>query len=225
MLHKILEKLRFLGANGLAAVMDLGVGALLAVVISLYSGAAVTPLTLAFGALLAVLPDFDVVPRILTLRWVRTDHHDTLLHKPAFLMMVAGAIAYFFGDQLWLVIALVCLTYHYLHDTAWRQQDNTSGISWLWPFSARCVTWTGLYDRTSLNRTHQEWLNHYWLRPSHKALVEICTGLVTFSLGVYLSGLISLLIIPVLVVVAALFVWVTAPLVSKSSQTRSSETL
>jgi hypothetical protein len=198
------NKILFL-ANGMAAVMDFGVGALIAVVISLAFDSTITPITLLLGGIFALLPDFDVLPHILMGKEVTFDHHQTLWHRPALVLVVVGGLLYVFGTTTWCVIAVICLIYHYLHDTGWV--SKATGIAWLWPFSARAFSWFGFYDQVPSD--HHPWLQNYWCTPTARSVSELGIGISSLVLALHLSELdMFWYAVPCIFIGSTMFVWV-----------------
>ncbi len=168
-------KLRIFIANTLAGALDLCMGVFFTTGILAAFGLKPALWQLAVGATLAILPDFDIVPTVLRGREATGNHRVSLMHRPLLILPLATLIAYAIGGTVWLCIALVCVTWHYLHDTPPLSQG---GIAWAWPFDTRYWSWFGPkppLDDTGL--THHEWLKRYWMRPSRLSVTEIGTGL------------------------------------------------
>lgn len=170
----LLLRLRFLGANALAAVMDFGVGAMIAVSVSSYFGSEILPWTFFIGGCLALLPDLDLVPNVISGRSASFDHHKTLFHRPLVLIPAASLLAFVLAGPTWALIAAVCVAYHYLHDTGWV--SKSTGISWFWPFSERFWSWRGAYEATPNVPHHHAWLKRYWFAPTRKSVSELTVG-------------------------------------------------
>ena len=208
-MHRVLKKLQYLGANAMAAVMDFGVGALIAVSISALLGVEVSTATFLLGGVLALVPDFDVVPRIFSLQFVDFDHHATLFHRPLIMIPVTAFIALLLGGVIWFWIALVCVAYHFLHDIGWTRGSYT-GIALFWPLSDKCWSWFGSYEQPE-QFPHRAWLDTFWLKPTKKSVGELTVGLIAFLVALSIAGTYSplLVLIPVLIVLGSLFVWLT----------------
>ena len=203
-MYRLPNKLAILVANGLAAVMDFGVGALIAVLLLQLFSLPVTPLALLLGGTLALLPDFDVVPSILLGRNVYFDHHQTLLHRPLLVLFIIGLVSYFLGGEVWLYISLACLVYHYFHDTGYF--SLVTGIAWLWPFSPRPVSWWGFYDQ--IPSDHHVWLKRFWFQPTLKSVTELSTGVAALAGAILIAGLSNIwLLLPLFFVVIILTLW------------------
>lgn len=184
-------KFLILSANGLAALMDFGVGAFIAVLMAPFFGSEPTLFHLLFGGVLALLPDFDIVPTIFQGKSVAFDHHQTPLHRPLLMLTLVPATVFFFGGVLYASIAYTCLLWHFLHDTQWTRTYE-SGIAWLWPFSG--AYWSIYGPHAPVYTTdHHEWLRRYWLIPSRRSVSEISTGTLCLALAALtLSGSLAL---------------------------------
>ena len=200
----------FVGAKCMAAVMDFGVGALMAVGILMYFEQEVTMYTFVIGGFLALIPDMDVVPSLMRGRSLQFDHHQSLFHRPLLVIPLATPAAYLLGGPIWGLIALLATTYHFLHDTGWF--TDTTGISWLWPFSPHCWSWNRSYPVPGHVDQH-EWLGQHWLRPTTKSMIEIGLGLLALMSVAFITTPPNPLpvLAAVLIVLGTAFVWFIAP--------------
>lgn len=114
---------------------DIGLGLLVAVLVSHLFGAPVTWGLAAFCVVMALLPDIDFLIEHYkhgSVGGTVVREHRELIHFPAIYLPIALAIGIMFG-ALWGVAFALCLLAHFLHDTVgigW-------GIKWLWPLSRR----------------------------------------------------------------------------------------
>ncbi len=219
-MEHFLQTLVFIGAKCMAAVMDFGIGALIAVSTLLYFDQEVAWYTFIIGGFMALIPDMDVLPSMMRGKSLEFDHHQTLFHHPLVILPIAVIGAYLLGGFVWALIAAISITYHFLHDTGWF--TDTTGISWLWPFSKRCWTWHGSYPVPGHIDQHV-WLGRHWLRPTTKGMIEIGVGVTALGIVVYLQNFTSLLpvLLANLILLGTAFVWLTARQLSKSRQTET----
>lgn len=155
---------RWMIGNALAAALDAAVGMFL---VALFGALTETPVALphlALGALLALLPDADLLPGVL-LKDVQGNHRTTYFHKPVLLVPLAAGIAYGAGGGYWALVAGACVLWHYLHDTI-------EGITWLWPLSPKFYSFKGPKDDL-LVVDHGQWLERTWLNPNERSQTEL----------------------------------------------------
>ena len=128
-------KRRFIlySANLMAAVMDAGIGMLIAALISTAAGVTLPWYGLMLGAMFALLPDLDLVPSVLWRGVLTFDHRQTLFHRPLLFIPLVTAVTYLMGGSVWASIAFTAVLWHFLHDTNFL--DDTYGVAWFWPFS------------------------------------------------------------------------------------------
>lgn len=139
---------------------------------------------LAVGAVLAVLPDFDIVEPILLGREVTSNHHLTLMHRPIVLIPLATLGAWAVGGEAWGLVAFLCVAWHYVHDTPPLGLD---GIAWLWPFDTRYWSLWGPKEPRAASMTHYGFLETYWLRLSPMLCMELGAGLMALALAVAIA--------------------------------------
>lgn len=117
-----------------AACLDFAVGILIAVLLWRYVYKEMPSFGVMFGGgALALLPDIDTLPGIFGLMEHPEDHHRLLTHYPLIMLPLGGFIglyvgAWFGNAYRGLTLALLCITWHFIHDTPGR-------IAWLMPFS------------------------------------------------------------------------------------------
>lgn len=161
----------------MAGSLDVGVGMLIAASLSFaYGLEAHPPYVLVFGALFALLPDFDIVLPILKGN-IEGNHRLTLFHAPLLTLGIVaffGAIGSFYaGNIFWLVCPLVCVLWHYIHDTEGWFLGN-GAIAWAWPYRKTTYTFKG---PTILEEgSHDEWLTTNWLKPASLSIKELGLG-------------------------------------------------
>ena len=180
-----MEKLRMLLGNALAGFLDLSMGAALAAITLSAFGMRPELWHLAVGAALAVLPDFDILLPILRMREVTGNHHATLMHRPLLVMPAAALAAFLLGGPAWGLAALLCVSWHFAHDTPPLGMD---GIAWLWPFDERYWSPYGAAEPRISGLPHYEWLRKYWLTPSPLLLMEIGAGLMALALALLIAS-------------------------------------
>jgi hypothetical protein len=195
-----MDRLIILAANALAGFLDFCVGACVAVCILKYFGAPTPLWVLPIGSLFALLPDFDIVYPILVGLDFKWNHHTTLMHRPIFLLPVAAIVAYGIAGPVWTLIAFVCVSWHYVHDSRLLGGDH---IDWLWP----------LRESPHLPGDPPRWLRLYWLRPSKKSVAEVCIGLLLLILALKLAHFYIVAVIGIpLITFGVIAVWIVARL-------------
>lgn len=178
-----MQKLRILIANGLAGSLDLAMGALIAAATLSSLGIEVELWHLAIGAVLGVLPDFDIVGPILLGHEVEGNHHTTLMHRPILVIPAAALAAYILGGQAWGLVAFLCVAWHYVHDTPPLSQG---GIAWLWPLDSRYWSLWGPKEPHAGHMDHHEWLRQNWMRVSAMLCMELGAGLMAITLALFI---------------------------------------
>lgn len=175
--------LRLIG-NGMAAALDVSIGMLIAALIARAISLDIEPYHLLAGALLALLPDFDIFLPVLK-DDVGGLHRETLMHRPALILplsAIAGAAAsYYTGTSFWLFCSIICPLWHYLHDTSgwWF---GAGGIAWAWPINDTLYTLKGPW--TPPHHEHAAWVEREWLTPSALSSKEIGAGSIASGLAV-----------------------------------------
>lgn len=186
--------------------MDFGVGALIATATFYFLGDGVPEFAWLVGGMLALLPDFDIVPTIFGGHFVTFDHHQTLLHRPLLMIPFATFVALILGGVLWACIAFLCVFYHFLHDTGWN--TKRTGTTWFWPFQDGFVAPHGIYTLQN-PYSHHEWMNRYWFVPSKRSVSEIAIGATSlalaFSIADWYWPLSSVLVLGVLLMASLLW--------------------
>lgn len=202
-----MQRVHLLLTNLLPAVLDFGVGAFLAVLILSMYGESIPAWAFLAGGLLALLPDMDIVPSILSGESTPFDHHQTYFHRPVLMLIMVGTIGYWLAGAVWALIAILCLVWHFLHDTGWL--STSSGIAWLWPASNKFISWYGLYVPVK-HPDHHGWLKLNWCRPTLLSVSEISLGIVLLYGALLLSGIQYAYFLPSLLVVLTATVWGSA---------------
>lgn len=168
----------------MAGFLDLSMGALIASATLSALGVEVLPWHLAVGAVLAVLPDFDIIPAILTTQKGIENHHTTIMHRPLFLIPLAALVAYGLGGSAWELVAILCVAWHFVHDTP---PLSAGGIAWAWPMSEKFISLYGVKDPQPGELKHDEWIQTYWLRLTARSVSEISIGVVALVLAVAIA--------------------------------------
>ena len=192
------QRFLFLAASTLAAGMDFGIGMAIASLVTNWFGTHAPWYVLGIGGVLALLPDFDLIPSVIRCASPTFDHHQSPFHRPLLVLPISILIAYLFFGQMWAVITGICVLAHYIHDTNFI--SNTYGIAWFWPFSDLYWSPHGLFI-SSGNTSHTDWLQANWLQPSILSIREITTGLLGVSIALYQSNISVLVICKILLVV------------------------
>lgn len=134
--------------------------------------------------MLAVLPDFDIIPAILLNQEGIENHHTTLMHRPLVVLPAAALAALTLGGSAWALVAFLCVAWHYLHDTP---PLSPGGIAWLWPIDRRFMSLYGAQEPHPGALKHEEWIKACWLRPTLRSTSEIGIGLVALILAVIIA--------------------------------------
>jgi LexA-binding, inner membrane-associated putative hydrolase len=183
----MVDKLFILSANALAAFMDFGIGTAIAALVAYSYDVSLPWYLLFFGGILALVPDFDLVPSVFRGISPTFDHRQTPFHRPLLVLPLVVVIAYQLGGEMWLMIASICVFGHYLHDTNFI--GTSYGLAWFWPFSKQYWSIFGSYE-PELPKIgyHHEWLKQNWLQPSVLSVREIGAGVIGLSIAMWMSG-------------------------------------
>lgn len=201
-----MQKLLMFAAVGMAMFMDYAFGVLTIAGVSTYFGVPLEFWQVAAGALLALLPDVDLIWPILSGNHkAETAHHTSLMHRPIVLLPVATATAWYLGGWFWATVTFICVFYHFLHDT---KNFCDSGLEWFWPFSEK--EWYFFGSEKPLPKLGvQEWIEDRWLRPSSRSVGEIGAGSLALAVGTgILYGMQVALIVVGVVILGTCMVWV-----------------
>ena len=191
------RSLHILGANAMAAFMDFGIGTLVAAVVAFSFDIALSWQYLLLGGLLALLPDVDIIPSIITGRSAQFDHRQTIFHRPLLIITAATTISWCIGGEMWAIITFFAVIWHFVHDTNFI--DMTYGIAWLWPFSDMYWYFYGPFTPNP-GMEHHTWLERYWLKPTFLSVREILIGAVALLAA---GSLMHLSLLPVAVICGA----------------------
>ena len=170
-----MSKLRWFGGSALVAYLDLCVGALIGALVFPLFAIEVTVVTLAVSAILALLPDFDLIIPVLR-GHVDNNHRTTLWHRPIVVLPTATIAAWIVGGPGWGAVTFICVLWHYIHDTP-PIGDEGSGIAWAWPWSERFITPLVILDPQPWdNYQHTTALEREWLTPTPRSIAEMAIG-------------------------------------------------
>lgn len=81
------------------------------------------------GAIIAALPDLDILVALSQKKILNLTHRNTIFHKPLLFMAIPALILAFI-HPFWALLWALPLFFHYLHDTV----GESSGIQWFSPF-------------------------------------------------------------------------------------------
>jgi hypothetical protein len=165
---------------GMAAFMDFGMGMTIGAMVS-YLGETVIPFWyLAIAGVLAFLPDFDIIPKLLITRTVEdgANHHESLLHRPILMIPAVSILAWLIGGDYWGTVAMLCLAWHYLHDSLL----GVGGLQLFWPATDKYLSYRGLHESEFMN--HEEWMERYWRVPSYLSVWEVSVGSLALATAV-----------------------------------------
>lgn len=139
-----------------------------------------TILHLVLGGVLAFLPDFDLIVPILRKRYENIPkHHTTLMHRPIVLLPLASTAAFFIGGPFWALVAFICITWHYVHDT---KGFGGGGLQWFWPYSKKEWSLSGP-ERPAKQIPFRVWLRDNWMHPSELSVREVAIGSLALSVA------------------------------------------
>lgn len=170
-----MERTRWFLGSALVAYLDLCVGALIGTLVLPLFGIEPTLPALAIAALLAILPDFDLIIPVLS-GHVESNHRTSLWHRPIVVLPLATIAAWIVGGPGWGATAFICVLWHYIHDTP-PIGDSGSGVAWAWPWSERFITPLGVLNAQPWDNYQQElMLEKEWLTASPRSIFEIGAG-------------------------------------------------
>jgi hypothetical protein len=173
-----MKKIPWLFGSALAGSMDLAVGVLIATIISSAMSVPVVWWHLLVGAVLAILPDFDIIFQIVTFGHVNSAHHRSPLHRPVLLLPLITIVGWLAGGEWLAYTAFICVLWHYVHDT---KGFGGGGIAWAWPFSKKYWSLTGSHELYHMN--HAQWIENYWLKPTKLSIREVMVALLALVLA------------------------------------------
>ncbi len=168
-----------MAVNAMVAFLDFAVGVFIAAMVYQSAGLTAPILALIVGGILALVPDFDIVPTLLRGEVADFDHRQTIFHRPLLMIPVVTYIAFLFGGELWLLIGFLAITWHFIHDTDLSGR-GLHGVGWLWPLSRCHWSWYG--PHSVIETTHDQFIKQYWAKPTLHSMTEI--GLGTVLLGI-----------------------------------------
>lgn len=184
-----------MAADLMSGFLDFNVGALITFMLAETENIPIKPIHLFIGGICALLPDIDVI--ILTIqsmvrnRSMTGDHRETIFHRPLIMIPILVVFGYVFGGTFWAIIVVLCLLWHYIHDSHWM---SVGDIHWFWPITKR---------KALPYMDHPAWREKYWLQPSLTSLVEI--GVASFIF----RFLVSQYAPDVLAIIVVLVIWTT----------------
>lgn len=177
-MNKLKEKIHLAFGEFLAGFLDISAGILIVHILGIFfNKISIGAADYFLGAILAVLPDIDLVYLFLKKGKVEGNHHEIIAHRPLIMIpLMAGAEA-LLGSAFWSVAAALCLLWHYLHDT---EGFGGGGVAWLWPLSKKyysplrsCEPHESLAG--ALGSFHA-WIKDTWLRPNKQSAIELALG-------------------------------------------------
>ncbi len=183
----LMQKAFYLIANLMAGFMDMGVGALVAVLLALYLGQPVAGLSgiaavLLWGMFWQVSPDMDIVPSILrrgfTGKPFNFDHHQTWLHWPLAMIPPVALVTWFFLGEYWCAVACVCMFFHYIHDAVFMK----NGLAWIFRLRRKFVSYP---IQESGTKTPDEWIERNWMQQSRLSIYEMLIGMTALSVAIF----------------------------------------
>lgn len=155
--------------------MDLSVGMLIVSMVGFYSGIEMPLFIYVVGALLAIVPDVDLLGEIFKAKDLKGwDHHQTLTHRPIIMLpvfTVLGALVGFLSGNivLYASVFFLCVFWHYIHDT---KEFGGGGIAWFWPYSKKYWSFTSVeLPEDSEMGKHESY--QMWIHPSALSVREL----------------------------------------------------
>ena len=179
-------KILYLFRNALVAFLDFSAGIFIVSAGSLIAGRESSIVYYIIGGALALAPDFDVFYMYLKRGKIYGDHHQYFTHRPMVGLPLAALIGFAIGGLFWGVMTIICIFWHYIHDT--EGPTGGGGIAWFWPFSEKYRSpWKTSSPEKSLSGQaigrQDKLLDSEWLAPSAKSVSELATGTMLFSVA------------------------------------------
>jgi hypothetical protein len=173
-----MKNVLILAGSGMGAFLDFGVGMMITALFAIIAEYPLAPWHLLVGGILGFLPDFDIIPLILRRKYATVaDHHTTLMHRPIIVLPIATALAWLIGGNFWAIVTVLCVSWHYFHDT---RALSDGGIDLFWPLPARV---TGFVEPPRVDLI--DWLRWRWFKPTTFALTELKLGSLGMFIGVF----------------------------------------
>ena len=179
-------KILYLFRNALVAFLDFSAGIFIVSAGSLIAGRESSIVYYIIGGALALAPDFDVFYMYLKRGEIYGDHHQYFTHRPIVGLPLAALIGFAVGGLFWCAVAIICVFWHYVHDT--EGPTGGGGIAWFWPFSEKYRSpWKTSDPKQSLSGQaigrQDELLESEWLAPSARSVSELVAGTILFSVA------------------------------------------
>lgn len=214
-MKKLIERGFIYIGHALFACVDLAAGMLIVSVVGFYSGIEIPLFMYAAGALLAVVPDADLLGEIFKAKDLKGwDHHQTLTHKPIIMLpvfTVLGALVGFLLGNIFLYagIFFLCVFWHYLHDT---KELGGGGVAWFWPVSRKYWSFTSVeLPEDSVMGKHSSY--PMWIHPSAFSVREFCITVIVLVLVAFFDPRLVVFITYILPLFAfgVFSVWILSP--------------
>lgn len=124
--------------------LDIGIGIIVAICASYFSGMEMSFLLAAFSIFFALLPDADFLYFYTKRHDTKHDHkHRDIIHYPLLYLPIGTILLWIMFGKVWALVFLASSFFHFLHDSiaiGW-------GIKWLYPFSKNNYSFFYLYSR------------------------------------------------------------------------------
>jgi hypothetical protein len=124
--------------------LDIGVGILMAILVSAVFHIKLTVLLIFLAILFALGPDLDFIYLYFKKHDARDDYkHRDIIHFPLLYLPVGTALIFLLFGKIWATLFFMSSFLHFIHDSiavGW-------GIKWLFPFSKNNIAFFYLYSR------------------------------------------------------------------------------
>lgn len=214
-MRKLVERGFIYIGHALPACMDLAVGALIVSMIGFYTGNELPLWMYLVGALLAVVPDVDLLADIFKAKDLKGwDHHQTPTHRPVIMLpaftLLGALVGVLLGNIfLYAGIFFLCVFWHYIHDT---KELGGGGIAWFWPYSKKYWSFTSSQNPEEIDLWNIESYS-LWIHPRALSVRELSITAVTLvAVAFFEPRLVALVsyFLP-LFAVGVLGVWILSP--------------
>ncbi|EKE18840.1 MAG: hypothetical protein ACD_9C00216G0004 [uncultured bacterium] len=123
--------------------LDIGIGILMAILISTAFEVQLTLLLVSIGILFALGPDLDFLYIYSREHNTRDDYkHRDIIHYPLLYLPIGTGLIFILFGNLWAILFFFASLLHFIHDSiavGW-------GIKWLFPFSRKNIAFFYLYS-------------------------------------------------------------------------------
>ncbi|MBP9752091.1 MAG: metal-dependent hydrolase [Candidatus Moranbacteria bacterium] len=125
--------------------LDIGLGIVSSILVSEYFGIPLHSSLVISGILFALLPDADLMIRILQRKSIRHNayEHRSILHLPLLYIPIGAAVLFLIFGQTWALLFAFASFFHFAHDSF----GIGRGVEWLYPFSKNGYAFLYMHSR------------------------------------------------------------------------------